>query len=101
MKNRYSPGRTVVASTAIVAMIFAQLSPLLSPGSANAANISWDANATPDGTRVDGPGIWNTTLTNWSSDGGTTNQAFVSGDNVTFGGGASGTAGIITLGQNI
>lgn len=66
----------------------------------NAATITWDA-VGANGTLEDGSGTWNTVLANWTLDNGVTNLQFVSGDNVIFGGGSSGTAGTVQLGVNI
>ena len=69
------------------------------PGPARGATITWDALSGANGTTEDGPGTWNTTLDNWTINGGVSNQLFVAGDNVTFG--AGGAGGLISMGTNI
>lgn len=69
----------------------------------DAATLTWDA-ITGNGTLQDGTGTWDTTASNlWTTDGGVTNTAWNSTtpDNAIIGGGASGTAGTITLGETI
>ncbi|MDO6514573.1 autotransporter domain-containing protein [Neptuniibacter sp. 2_MG-2023] len=64
---------------------------------ANAATVYWDGTDTSsgNGAPIGGTGTWNTTTTNWTNDAaGTSNQAWVAGDNANFGG----TGGTVTLG---
>ncbi|MDB6168205.1 MAG: uncharacterized protein JWM88_1069, partial [Verrucomicrobia bacterium] len=49
----------------------------------------------------EGVGAWNTTTPLWTTDAGATNLTFTQGDSAVFGGGISGSAGLVTLGQPI
>ncbi len=64
---------------------------------ATAADVYWDGADTTSGNGVPtgGAGTWDAATTNWTDDAaGTTNQAWVAGDNAIFGG----TGGTVTLG---
>lgn len=75
---------------------------ILNLPSADAATLTWDA-ASGNGAIEDGGGVWNTATNSWSADGGANNTSWsnVTPDDAIFGGGASGTAGIVTLGEAI
>ena len=67
---------------------------------AQAVNYTWDPDAADGGIVTEGTGNWDTTTSNWTTDGGTTNVVAPSsafGSDLFFGGGAAGTAGTITL----
>ena len=70
-------------------------------GQASAANLTWDIfGAGPsDGLITGGAGTWDTTVTNWTSDGGANNIAWNNANNDTavFGG----TGGAVTLGTGV
>ena len=68
-------------------------------GSALAADLYWDGADTTssNGAPTGGTGTWDAATTNWTNDAaGTTNQAWVAGDNAFFGG----TGGTVTLGAD-
>ncbi|BCX49623.1 hypothetical protein HAHE_35310 [Haloferula helveola] len=68
---------------------------------ASAADVTFDASS-GNGTLEDGAGTWDIGTTNtWTTDGGVTNTTYADNDNVTFGGGASGTAGTVSLAENV
>lgn len=90
MKTRQNP---FVQSIALAASVVVSLA------SANAANLTWDANTGTTGAQ-DGSGTWTTGAGGWWN--GTANVNWANGDTATFGIG-SGTAGnhTITLGSDI
>lgn len=66
-----------------------------------AANLTWDTTIAATGTIVEGAGTWNTGAGNWNNGSTSSGIFFANGDNVTIGGGTSGTAGVITLGGTV
>src|SRR5437762_9892035 len=64
------------------------------------ATKTWDLlSAGSNNGKVDnGPGTWNTSTANWTTNGGTSNTTCASNDDIIFGGGPGvGAAGAITL----
>ncbi|TIX49717.1 hypothetical protein [Alteraurantiacibacter aquimixticola] len=72
----------------------ALLATAITPAGAFAQSLEWDgAGATANGTVEGGSGTWDAATANWTSDGGTTNEAWNGGDVAVFGG----TAGTVTV----
>lgn len=64
-----------------------------------AASLTWDADTVTTGAQ-DGTGAWSPAGTNWWN--GTANQAFATGDNITFGAAAgAAVANTVTLGSSV
>lgn len=69
-------------------------------GPAVAQTYTWDAtgNTSPGNTTIeDGAGTWDTALTNWTTDGGATNVAYIPGETSNVIIGAGGAAGGVTV----
>lgn len=92
-------------SVRAVALLLSALLGLATTPAGHASTLYWDADAAGTGNATTGVGLggtgaWNTSLSNWWPGSGTTDQAWVNGNNDTavFGGGVSGT---VTLGSGI
>ncbi len=70
----------------------------LSSGSGGAALV-WDTTAGDGANISEGNGIWQTGAGNWNHNG--SDQAWANGQGATFGGGTSGNAGTVTLGDHV
>jgi len=66
-----------------------------------AANLTWDTTIAANSSISEGAGTWNTGAGNWNNGSTSSGINFANGDNVTIGGGSSGTAGLITLGGTV
>lgn len=77
----------------IFAAIFVALA--VPPGIGWSQNLRWDVTTGDGSTVTDGPGTSWTAANRWNN--GTTNTNWTNGSNATFGGGASGTAGTVSL----
>ncbi|HSI09159.1 MAG TPA: autotransporter-associated beta strand repeat-containing protein [Rariglobus sp.] len=92
------------SSPAIALLLSALLGLSIAPAG-HASTLYWDADAAGTGNATTGAGLggtgtWNTSLSNWWPGSGTTDQAWVNGNNDTalFAGGVAGT---VTLGSGI
>jgi len=87
--------KTLLGASGLTAAIVVNFASL----TANAANLSWDADAIFNNGTLGGTGTWNTALANW--DNGATDTTWatntIAGDTAIF----AGTAGTVTLGTNI
>ena len=90
--------RTIKLSTIIPAALLAVFILAAAPV-AHAVNLTWDTTIAADSTITDGAGTWNVGTGNWNNSTTSSGINFANGDNVTFGGGSSGTAGTITIGD--
>ncbi|WP_055687661.1 autotransporter outer membrane beta-barrel domain-containing protein [Loktanella sp. 5RATIMAR09] len=73
---------------------FALATTVILPDIALSQSLEWDgAGATVNGTVEGGSGTWDAATTNWTTDGGATNEAWTPGGDATFGG----TAGTVTV----
>ena len=66
-----------------------------------AANLTWDTTISANSSISEGAGTWNTGAGNWNNGSTSSGINFANADNVTIGGGSSGTAGLITLGGTV
>ena len=92
-------------SARTVSLLLTALLGLAAAPAGHAATLYWDSDAAGTGNATTGVGLggtgtWNTSLSNWWPGSGTTDQAWVNGNNDTalFGGSAAGT---VTLGTGI
>ncbi len=98
MKSKIkTPGSNILILPAAIFAVFSLI------GQASAANLSWDITpgtvGTGDAAITGGPGSWDTTLGNWTSDNGANNIAWNNANNDTaiFGG----TGGAVALGTGV
>src|SRR5438552_2070671 len=104
MENQYPLTRRFVAAAAIVAMIFAQFSPLLLTR-ANAATLYWDSDGnaagdnTSTGTGLGGTGTWDTSSLLWWDGSAASDVAWPNAgtDTAIF----AGAGGMVSLGAPI
>ncbi len=91
--GRLTKVKGVVASCA-PCIGFALATTVILPDIALSQTLEWDgAGATANGTVEGGSGTWDAATTNWTTDGGATNEAWTPGGDATFGG----TAGTVTV----
>lgn len=94
MQSAIAPVRRSLISTYVMLGVLAGTFALGS--SAGAATLNWDTSVAGGGISG-GNGIWNTTNTNWTADGGASKISWTDGNNAKF---DTGT-GTVTLGENI
>ncbi|NDC75455.1 tandem-95 repeat protein, partial [bacterium] len=74
---------------------------IVGQGRIAAANLTWDTTIAANSSIGEGAGTWSTGAVNWNNGTTSSGITFANGDNVTIGGGSSGTAGLITLGGTV
>src|SRR4051794_33051111 len=74
---------------------------LFSSMHAQAATFTWDSDSTANGVILDGAGTWNTTLTNFTNDGSTTNVSWNNAANNVAVFGATAAGGSVTFASAI
>jgi len=98
--NASDQTKTSGVQRGVVMPVALTLLAIFSTSIAQAVDYTWDADAADGGIVTEGSGNWDTTTSNWTTDGGATNTSAPEGafsSDLIFGGGTAGTAGTVTL----